>query len=216
MSEPENPKLRSLLALYAVLQIPLMVLNACGAVIAGTWLCFLGEWGVVLLGLVCFVGATFLMPFVLLPASLFGLALVARSGEMPDGRLVPIVMVALSQIYITAVITAWGSLVLYVCARMATPGSLFPVLLLGYEVATGPWATLAAKDHQTDSRSNSGFPVLFLSVGYVVAMVFIWLDGAIIQTGFIVLAAAMALSWIVQVVIFAIEFSADRRALGLE
>jgi len=199
--------------------VPLIIMNLLGGIVALIWLICLGQWRVIFAGLLSFLCATFLISFALAPGFLFGLVAVAVSSKKPDSRFVLVTSAALSQLYTTAVITAWGSIVLYFCLRMATPSSLLPVLLFGYEVATGPWAALAARDQQSDSRSNSVFHVLFLSVGYVIAAASPWLGGISVPTSFIILAVTMAVSWVFQLVIFIAEFSAERRerrSLGLE
>ena len=54
-----------------ILTIPILILNMAGGIIAGIWLAFLGEWRLILIGIVLIFTSNFYLSFLMLPGLLF-------------------------------------------------------------------------------------------------------------------------------------------------
>jgi len=150
-----------------VLSTPLVILNIFGEVVSGVWLLIIGEWRLVVLGVIAIVVSSFVLGLLMMPSLLFaGLASVIRGN---GGKMVPVV---LSTLYTALVMTAWCVASLWVFGTSATLKNVVPLLIWSYGVAVGPWANMARKDQAgQDGNMLSMISVFFAEFGYLVAMV---------------------------------------------
>jgi len=150
-----------------VLSTPLVILNIFGEVVSGVWLLIIGEWRLVVLGVIAIVVSSFVLGLLMMPSLLFaGLASVIKGN---GGKMVPVV---LSTLYTALVMTVWCVASLWVFGVFATSKNVVPLLIWSYGVAVGPWADMARKD-QAGQGGNmfSMISVFFAEFGYLVAMV---------------------------------------------
>ena len=197
-----------LASIFMLIQIPLMVLNLLGAVVAFIWLVCLGQWRIIAIGIGSFFGATTLIGIALAPGLLLLPLAMATENR---SRVWIFMLIGLSQAYTTAVIIGWCASVLYYARILATIAHALPVWLWSYEIVTGPWAYMSSREQHSNSRSNSVFHVLFLSIAYVIAALSAWLGRASFQTCVVILTAIMLISWTVQIAIFALESAEEQR-----
>jgi hypothetical protein len=201
MLESENRGSLWIPLLWSTLSVPLIILNVLGTVVAAIWLIYLSQWHVIGVGLLAYFGTMFLIGFALLPGTFFGKLAMTIGGRSPVSRATRFICVALAQLCYTAVITGWGALILYYGTRETTQSALLPVLILGHTVATGPWLGMLSKEDES-VRYKSGLHVSLLSIGYIIACLNIWLGGAPILRALFVLLVTMAVSLLLQLVIY--------------
>lgn len=196
------------MVLFMALQVPMVLLNMLGGVIAGIWLLWLGQWGVAFKALLITVFAAWVIGFALMPSLI--LAPLATWAEKRDLRFLLYITAGLGQGYTIAVMVIWSSYILVYFLRRAETIPMLPLVLCYYEVTTSPWAFLAAKDQQSDSNSNSVFHVFFLQVGCLISALGIWMAGWGPASAFLIMGCSMAVSWGVQMVIFHFQLKAER------
>jgi len=150
-----------------VLSTPLVILNALGDVVSGVWLLIIGEWRLVVLGVIAIVLSSFILGLLMMPSLLFaGLASVIKGN---GGKMIPAV---LSTLYTALVMTTWCVASLWLFGMSATSKNIVPLLIWSYGVAVGPWADMARKDQAgQDGNIFSVTSVFFAEFGYFVAMV---------------------------------------------
>ncbi len=160
--------MRSLSTLLAALSVPIGLLNMFGGIIAAIWLIYLGMWKPigVSLGLL-FVG-TWILSFALMPSLIFALP-AAKAAE--KGHVGTAVFIGFfSMLYTAAVMVVWSFIIMKSYSHMGPESAQWPLLLLSYGAATGPWAYMASKEAQgADGSPHSALWVFFLSVGYIIA-----------------------------------------------
>jgi hypothetical protein len=152
--------------LVNVLAIPLMVLNLLGGIVSGIWLAILGEWRLLIYGIVSFIGAGMLLGILLAPSLLFAApaAMLLEKGKILLGMVVGF----FSNIYLAALFTLWCGVVFFIFMRNANSSTFWPLLIWSYGVATAPIGFLASKERENQA---SQFTNCFVQVGYLLMMI---------------------------------------------
>jgi hypothetical protein len=152
-------------ALVAIFQFPIMILNIFGFAVSAIWLLFIGEWKVVIVGLVVSVFAPKFLGFALLfgmivdlPAHYF-----AKRGVAVGVYFFQF----LSSAFTYIIIGSWCGAVIFACIHNAPPHAFWPLLIWSYGVATSPWSYMA----QVDQGIASILGVFFTQAAFIVLMV---------------------------------------------
>ena len=156
----------ALMVIVEFLSVPLFVLNVFGGVVSGLWLLIIGEWPLVLLGVVTAIGSTFVLGIVLLPTLLFaGIAAIfkARPGK--------IATMVLSNLYTGLVILFWCGLILLNFNRDSSAKDWVPRILLTYGIAVGPWAKIVSFGQDAGGDTYGLVSVFFTQLGYATVIV---------------------------------------------
>ena len=129
-----------------VLLIPILVLNTVGGIIAGIWLAFLGEWRLILIGIVLLFTSHFYLSILMLPGLLF-VPICVRLYEKknPLGYLFGF----LSQFHTNLLIVGTCAFAFFICVRFYGGESKFgliPYLLWSWGMALGPWQFFQSKE----------------------------------------------------------------------
>ena len=123
----------ALLGLITALSLPLMILNILGGVVSGIWLALLGEWGAIGRGILFLFVLTWFLRLMLMPSVL--LTLPAAYYEERGKTFGFVCFIALSSLYILALMTVWCCGILFLFVKDATESSLIPRLIWSYGVA---------------------------------------------------------------------------------
>ena len=122
-----------------ILSIPILILNMVGGIIAGIWLAFLGEWKLILIGIVLLFTSHFYLSILMLPGLLFApICVRLYEKKNPLGHLFGF----LSQFYTNLLIVATCAFAFFICTRFYGGESKFgliPYLLWSWGMALGPW-----------------------------------------------------------------------------
>jgi hypothetical protein len=163
--------MKFLLALISALMIPVVLLNMLGCIVSGMWLVIIGQWGIVVLGILFYIASSFGLSFALVPALLLSAPAVYCSEK---GKTIPtIFFITLSNLYVIAVITLWCCGILYLFAKGVTTTSLIPRLIWSYGVAVGPWAYMASKEQQSGEALGPTIAAFLAALAYVVIMIIV-------------------------------------------
>jgi hypothetical protein len=142
--------------LASILALPLVLMNTLGVIVAGIWLAILSEWGSIGWGIGILLFGGFGLGLAMLPGLLLGAPAMAFHSK---GIKVGFYFFGfLSSLYTIAVLTVWCIAILYVFAERADGGSIYPLLLWSYGVATGPIAWLAQKEQNEYSMISELAP----------------------------------------------------------
>ncbi|WP_315798841.1 hypothetical protein [Bradyrhizobium sp. SZCCHNRI3043] len=190
-------------AIFSIFQLPILVLNVFGFIGSAVWLLILGEWRLVLVGLLMSVTAPFFLGLASLPTVLLG-----GPGIFFAKRGITIGVYFfsfLASIYIAALISAWcGTVAFYFLKETAKP-AFWPLLIWSYGVATSPWTYMA----QQDGSLASMLAAFFAQAAFIVMMIGLAF-GADLTSATQIFAAVMVLE-----VLFHMRLVADVQREGL-
>jgi len=128
-----------------VLVIPLLILNIFSGAVGGVWLAIVGEWRLMLYGVVLMV----VMPWMWIVASLPAMGLVAAFGglgEKYDRPLLAVFAGAVFAVWSMALVVAWVAFVFLQFTDTAGQSPVIPLLLWGYATVNAPLASMASKE----------------------------------------------------------------------
>lgn len=149
------------------LAIPIMILNSGGGLVGGVWLAFLGEWKLIIIGIVLLFVSHWLLALLMMPGLLLsGVAL--KFGE--KNKFLLYLFGFFSQFYTNVLMVATCVFAFLLCSSFykGTVGlSYIPYLLWSWGMALGPWAYFASKEPENEFStvtifSASIFYFLFL------------------------------------------------------
>jgi hypothetical protein len=150
-----------------------MLLNFLAGIVGGIWLLLLGEWQVVVIGLVAGVCGTFIaglliLPSMLLVGPLIGVASATRLQHSP----VFMAITALIGVGYTYCVTGlWAHVSFrWLTAHVALDAKI-PILLWCYAVATSTWNYMAQQDARSGNEMTS-MSAFFHQIACVSLMVY--------------------------------------------
>lgn len=174
---------------------PVLALNALGGVIAAIWLAFLGEWDVLVGGILLIVIA----PIVLSLLLLVRMPVLMVADRFPRSRVVQSLATTMLLLYTVALVTAYSFYVL----GNAWGNASVPALLWAYTVATSPWVFLARKDEDAQgSPSPAGITTVFAQIAFVTIGIWVLVSSLAFETAVLVFLGIMAASVAVNLRIF--------------
>lgn len=192
--------MNAILAILALLSIPITLMNILGGIISGIWLAIIGEWDVILLGLLSFFIGIFIISLALLPRLIFGIPALRLINQ---GKvLMGIIIGTPSAIYTILVMVAWCFLVFYSFDSTAEGYTRVPMLMWSYGIATGPWLYLAQQDVKESGEgfNPSAINMFFISVGYFLMIFMTLIFNVSLQTALLYLYISMTISFLLQFV----------------
>lgn len=174
----------------------LLVVNTFGGVVSGIWLAILGEWRILLGGILSLVIAPFIIAICMMP----GIALLFPAAFLYDKKLkIPsYLLMLLGGFYTVGVIAAWCGYVFYVLYQKTQPGTAIPILIWSYGIAAGPIAYMASKEKGNDDNSSSAAVTFFAQISYLVMIVMALIWHSDYKEIVIVMACIMFIGYIAQ------------------
>ena len=146
---------------------PILLLNAFGAIVAGVWLGFLGEWRLIGYGIAAMLLGNVFIGILLMPGIVFvgpSSFLIHRGYSLP-GHILGFFGFAYTQI----ILALWCIAVLLLFLENTDYGSLIPILLWSYAAATGPITYMAQKETNAGNEF-SGISSFFLQIAFVLTI----------------------------------------------
>ena len=147
-----------------VVNVPLIVLNMIAAIGGGIWLAILGEWRLIVIGVILiFTGHFFLsIPLMLgIPLDMLGKHFYEKKSPLRY------IFMYLTQLYTNILIVACCVVALWICTRSYQGSTLgiIPYLLWSWAIALGPWRFLLSKEPENEF---SGMTLYVASVLYLI------------------------------------------------
>lgn len=183
--------------------LPLMLLNLVGGVGSGIWLAVLRELPVIITGVViAFSGHWPISLAVMLGMTLFGGPGIAASEG--GKRKTALVLVAIHNLYLTALMTVWCLVILFIFIRLTESSSRIPTVIWAYGCSTAPWVYLARVDQQTGNE-NAGVKTFFMQLAFIATGVSYLLWSVTWTVLIVVFLVPMIIGFIFDVVTVVIE-----------
>lgn len=160
------------LTIVEKLSTPIIILNTFGGIFSGIWLAILGEWGMIVRGIIFIVISSFGISIALMPSLLFvGPAAIAmEKGKKFLARLFGL----LNLLYTVFLVAVWCLGIMWIFISSARIVSFIPTLIWSYGVALAPWMWLAQKDQQAGGNEYSMLTVFFAQISYIIAMIMLF------------------------------------------
>lgn len=186
-------------AIFAVFQIPILLLNFFGFIASLIWLLIIGQWGSVIGGIVIAIAAPLFLGLAVLPSMIFA---APANFFVERGLTIGVYFCSfLASIYVATLITTWCGAITFYFLRDAPPQAFWPMLIWSYCVATSPWTYMAQKDQGLGSH----LAAFFAQAAFIVMMGAIAV-GAELETGAQFFAAVMVIA-----VVFHMRLIAETR-----
>ncbi|MBD3155138.1 MAG: hypothetical protein GF368_00600 [Candidatus Aenigmarchaeota archaeon] len=150
-----------------ILSVPIMILNFVGGIIGGIWLAFLGEWTLIVIGVLFLFTSHWILSIFMMPNLLIaGIASQFYEKKNPLGHFFGFI----SQLYMNLLIISWCIFAFLVCSHFYSGEigiTYIPYLLWSWGMALGPWQFFASKEPDNEFSaitlfSASVFYFLFL------------------------------------------------------
>lgn len=187
------------------------LLHLLGAIVGWIWLICLGMWSPIAVSIaILFLGALFL-GYLLMPSAFLAIPAV-RAAE--KGNMVTSFSLFLIQtLYSTALMVAWAYVILKKFAGMGPDAAQWPLLLISFGAATGPWAFMVTKVQQANQGEDqhSATAVCFLAAGYILALVARLFASASFDTCLWILIISITPALIIQGIIAVARYRAVSR-----
>jgi len=160
-----------LTGILTVITAPLLILNVIGTIIGVIWLLCIGQWKLVIVGLI----VSFLFKFIYtLPALIqIPLGLLAYKCAEKKYNFLATIIVFINLLFINIVNLLWIFLVYGISIHLATGNSL-PYLLFGYAVATAPLSFIASQDRDSATTSLGIFLTQLVFFILILSYYFNW------------------------------------------
>ena len=166
--------------------IPFIILSVFGGIVSGIWLAILGEWGVIMRGIITIVISSFAISIALMPTLLLYKP-TAKALEKGKNKL-GLFLGSLSLLYIIALVTVWCVWIMWSFTSLNNHNAIIPIAIWSYGVALAPWMYLSSKE-----SSGSQAVTTSAQIAYIVGIIMLLL-GTDIKTISIVFGVIMLLS----------------------
>jgi hypothetical protein len=205
MSQGINWKNNALQGLITTLSFPVLLLNLFGGFVSGIWLLIIGDWRLVIGGIVAGAVSTFIIGIILIPSMILD---VPMNFFLKKGKLFgAMVFAALSNFYIVNIIAIWCYGILLFFFQKATFQSYIPMLIWSYGVAMTPWAYMASKE----PGGFASITTFMAELAYIFTIFIIIFNGGKL---FHVIIAFMF--WFIMLISWTIQMSVGYKALKEE
>lgn len=144
------------------LALPLMLLNLLGGILSGIVLLIMGDWRLVVGGLLWSVAAPFILSIAMLPGMIFAPLAVWAGNRNNTVAMVAAGLPAMLWTYLVVAV----SCVLVFTSIASQPNAGIVHYIWAYGVATGPWSYMAQKDRQSGNDSASEL-MMFVQFGTI-------------------------------------------------
>ena len=189
------------------LLIPLSNLNYFGGIVGGVWLLFLGEWKLLIIGIITavtahwFLGLLFLLEFIFAAPAMF--------FYRKNIKVLFHIFGTLAVLLRTSIITLWciGMLVFLFEKYTSTP--LLPILLFAYSVINAPISYLAIKDLQ-GGADEAVFTTLIMEIGLIIVFSILLIADISVKNAMVILGSVLLIGGFFQYIITYLEDVNDK------
>ncbi|GAB3739951.1 hypothetical protein GCM10028794_24110 [Silanimonas algicola] len=203
-------------ALFNVLMIPLIAMNFIGGLVGVVWLLVLGQWSALGTALVLLIGGAFFCGLALLPGLLASGPALMMYDKGGASRIAsyPLMLAGLLWTHSVMIVWAFGAFAYF--RKLSDSGSLVPMMLIAYLVATAPWSYMAQKDVQSGNESSLA-SIFFLQASCFIAAVMLGVGDAGLRSSGLMLCVIMGCAFLVNasMAFSRLEHDSIRRRLGL-
>jgi len=178
--------------------LPIVFINNFGVIAGGVWLLILGEWDIIIPGLVILILGYVLLLWIftirlifVMPSTYF-----IEKNNQTAGMFFGFMNV----LFTIAVIVVWCVIVLFYFLKLAGYGSFYPTILWSYCIAASPISYLAYKDLQGGNEAAM-ILTFFAELSYLIIILGFILVGMTVTSVWILFSSFMLLGLIIQLII---------------
>jgi hypothetical protein len=150
-----------------------------GGVVGAIWLAILGEWKIIVFGILGLVIGKHLIAFALVPSNL--LLLHGSQQFEKEQKVVGILYALIAGMCSSTLLALWCLSVLFLCLMKGVASDSFlPAIIFSYTVAISPLASILKAQAQSELRTNGHINNLpmqlfgFLQLAYLISIVLIY------------------------------------------
>ena len=178
--------------------LPIVFINNLGLIAGGIWLLILGEWDIIIPGLVILLSGYVLPLWVFM----VGLIFVIPSTYFieKNNQTAGMIFDFLNVLFTVAVIVVWCVIVLFYFLKLAGYGSFYPTILWSYCIAASPISYLAYKDLQGGNEAAM-ILAFFAELSYLIIILGFILVGMTVTSVWILFSSFMLIGLIIQLII---------------
>ena len=162
--------MKAVYIIAAIFTTPIIILNSIGGIISCIWLAILGQWGMLIAGIVLLLFGCKIIGLLLFPQLLLATpgVLLAQKGKYRWA----VLFMALSHFYIGLLITAWCTFMCSLFIDVLPLHIFIPRIILAYIVATAPWVNLARGEGNVgSSAAASWICVLSAQLAFIILII---------------------------------------------
>jgi energy-coupling factor transporter ATP-binding protein EcfA2 len=170
------------------LLVPILLLDFLGGIVGFIWLATMGEWGIIIGGIIYMVIGAFVVSLLLIPSLLLAVPITYFAKKE---NVIGISIFGLLSVSYVAVIIYFTCAWIFQAYTGSIPvgNSIIPYLLWSYSIATAPWAYMASKE---DKDATGTFIALFFAkLGLACVVVLTGFFGVSLSTSLGVFASLM-------------------------
>lgn len=161
-----------MMGLIMALQIPIMILNMFGGIVAIIWLMVIGNWSAIGMAVILALVSTLVISIVMIPAMLLsvpGVAMV-KKGTGVLGHF----LLFCSNLYTYALLWFWSLFVFGLFSSYIGPkgAGLIPLMLAAYGAATAPVCYMASKEGDSPGTAIATFSTLVGCMLFMLLLIF--------------------------------------------
>jgi len=157
-------------AFLSIIVMPLIILNIFSGIVGGIWLAIIGQWKLIIAGLLLSIVMPYIYAIVSLPG--IGLSVVAVSAGEKGSKLGVLILSFLSSIYDYALLSVWSLFVLLFFIQRMESGSFIPYLLWAYSTVMAPLGFMASKEPPDSTGTSLG--LFFVEICFIVLAI-LWI-----------------------------------------
>ena len=190
--------MKALINTINTFSLPIVFINNLGVIAGGIWLLILGEWDIVIPGLVILLSGYVLPLWVFMVGLIFVIpsTYFIEKNNQTAGMFFGFINV----LFTVVVIVVWCVIVLFYFLKLASYGSFYPTILWSYCIAASPISYLAYKDLQGGNEAAM-ILAFFAELSYLIIILGFILVGMTVTSVWILFSSFMLIGLIIQLII---------------
>jgi len=190
--------MKTLINTINTLALPLVFINNFGVIAAAIWLLLLGEWDIIVSGLVVLLSGYVLPLWIFMIGQIF--VMPSTYFIEKNNQTAGMVFGFLNVLSAAAIIVVWCVIVLFYFLKLAGYGSFYPTILWSYCITTSPLAYLAYKDLQGGNEAAM-ILAFFAELSYLIIILGFILIGMTVTSVWILFSSFMLIGLVIQLII---------------
>lgn len=195
-----NSKLEIFLEwLVAVVSLPLLLLNMVGGIAALIWLAVLGQWNIVILGVLFSFFGYWLVSILLIPS----MALILPVTYFAERKNIIGLSVTgfVNLAYTMAIIGGVSYCVYYTFTGNLSAHYLLPAVIWSYSAAMAPWTYMASKEDRSNGFDATTNTLYFAQLGLIVVSVLVAFFNFSLVGSFTIFGYIMIIPLLIQTIV---------------
>jgi hypothetical protein len=175
------------------------IINISAGIIGGIWILLLGQWSMIVQGILYGIISPFILGMVLVVGLIFGGPgmILLEKRKYISGYL----LLLLSSVFDMIIIFVSVMYIFGIFASMSLEINFIPVLLFAYAVSFSPWSYMAQKDASA-GNGNSKVQIIWGQIGFLLGLAFTFFTGIGVAVNIGLIAGLLfggVLNWVLMI-----------------